>query len=163
MNTQQIATLDRHDTKVSILERLRGVFGELFTAVSGPDEHIRRASDLLRRDPELHRLVMPEAPDGSAQDLRVRGGFTARKKRLLKIHIEEHLDGALKNADLAVLAGLSESLWAFGSGSLPPPFSKISGRITGRVPARSKFLKVDGGRLAAAVRKHSRLQTPGKR
>jgi AraC family transcriptional regulator len=52
---------------------------------------------------------MPEALDASAIALRIRGGLTARKKRLLKTHIEEHLDGTLKNADLAMLAGLSES------------------------------------------------------
>jgi AraC-like DNA-binding protein len=104
-----VATIDRHDSKVSILERLRGVFGELFAAVSCPDERIRRASDLLRSDPELHQLVMPETPNKAAQDLRVRGGLTARNKRLLKTYIEEHLDGTLKNADFAILAGLSES------------------------------------------------------
>jgi AraC family transcriptional regulator len=109
MNTQQIATLDRHDSRISILERLRSIFGELFTAVSGSDERLRRASDLLRSDPELHRLVMPEARDTSAIDLRIRGGLTARKKRVLKTHIEEHLDATLKNSDLAMLAGLSES------------------------------------------------------
>jgi AraC family transcriptional regulator len=73
MNTQQIATLDRHDSMISILERLRGVL------------------------------------NSPAFDLGVRGGLTARNKRLLKTYIEEHLDGTLKNADLAVLAGLSAS------------------------------------------------------
>jgi AraC family transcriptional regulator len=117
MSTQQISdpqahsvvTIDLNESRVGMLERLRGMFGELFTAVRCPDERIRRASDLLRSDPELRRLVMPEAPDTSAQDPQVRGGLTARKKRLLKTHIAQHPDGTLKNADLAILAGLSES------------------------------------------------------
>jgi hypothetical protein len=68
-NDRVVATYDRGVARASMVERLRRVFGGLFSA--GHDalrgngdclgERIKQASELLRNDPELHRLVMPEA------------------------------------------------------------------------------------------------------
>ena len=90
-----------------MIERLRRVFGELFGAVNDAlsdkgtclGERIKRASELLRDDPELHRLVMPEATNGAGADGRARGGLTPWKARLIKQHIEQHLEEALRNRE----------------------------------------------------------------
>jgi AraC-like DNA-binding protein len=116
-NDRVVATYDREAAKASMIERLRRVFGELFGAVndalsdkgSSLGERIKRASELLRDDPELHRLVMPKVPNGADADGRARGGLTPWKARMLKQHIEQHLEEALRNRELAALVGLSES------------------------------------------------------
>jgi len=95
----------RHESKASLLEKLKLVFAELLAAVDDalrdedtwPVQRIRRASDLLR-------LVNPDALSESA-----RGGLTAWRMRLLKAHIEVHLGGTIKNKDLAALVGLTEA------------------------------------------------------
>ncbi len=73
------------------------------------DERIRRASELLRLDPELQRLVLRNGAGPAASAMRVRGGFSSRNKRLLMAHIAAHLGAALRNKELAALVGLSES------------------------------------------------------
>jgi AraC family transcriptional regulator len=101
----------------AVLRRLNHVFGELFHAVgealrdqeSCIDERIRRASELLRQDPELQRLVLHDGAINASSALRARGGFSSRNKRLLSAHIAAHLGEALRNKELAVLVGLSES------------------------------------------------------
>ena len=75
-----------------MVERLRRVFGELFGAVNDVlrdkggylDERIKRASELLRNDPELHRLLVPEAPNTAAADGCAQGGLMPWKARLIK-------------------------------------------------------------------------------
>jgi AraC-like DNA-binding protein len=116
-NDRVVATYDRGVATASMVERLRRVFGELFSAVNDAlrdkggciGERIKRASELLREDPELHRLVIPEGPYGPAADGRARGGLSPWKARMLKQHIEQHLEEALRNRELAALVGLSES------------------------------------------------------
>jgi hypothetical protein len=103
--------------KASMVERLRRVFGELFGAVNDVlrdkggylDERIKRASELLRNDPELHRLLVPEVANAVAADGCARVGLTPWKARLIKQHIEQHLEDTLSNRKLAALVGLSES------------------------------------------------------
>ena len=81
-NDRVVATNDRGAAKASLVERLRRVFGELFSLVDDAlrdkggrlDERIIRASELLRNDPELHRLLMPETPNGAAAGGRARNG-----------------------------------------------------------------------------------------
>jgi AraC-like DNA-binding protein len=116
-NDRVVATNDRGAAKASLVERLRRVFGELFSLVDDAlrdkggrlDERIIRASELLRNDPELHRLLMPETPNGAAAGGRARSGLTPWKVRTIKQHIKQHLEEALKNRELASLVGLSES------------------------------------------------------
>jgi AraC-like DNA-binding protein len=116
-NDRVVATYDREAAKASMIERLRRVFGELFGAVNDAlsdkgsclGERIKRASELLRDDPELHRLVIPKVPNGAGADGRARGGLTPGKARMLKQHIEQHLEEELRNRELAALVGLSES------------------------------------------------------
>jgi transcriptional regulator GlxA family with amidase domain len=101
----------------AILRRLSHVFGEIFHAVgealrdqdSCIDERIKRASNRLRQDPELQRLVLRDGTSDVSPAVRPRGGFSSRNKRLLMAHIAEHLGEPLRNKELAALAGLSES------------------------------------------------------
>jgi AraC-like DNA-binding protein len=123
----------------SLAERLRTVLGDLFVAVddalSEPhrcaEERIGRASALLRNDPELRRLlVTPDALNAAMPETRARGGLTPWKARVLKKHIEAHLQGTLRNKDLALLVGLSESHFcrAFKDSFGDPPHRYISRR-----------------------------------
>jgi AraC-like DNA-binding protein len=112
-----IAAYGRDVSTRSIVERLRRVFRELFSPLDDAlhdnsrsfDERIQRVSDLLRDDPELHRLVMPEATNETASELRARGGLTPWNARLIRQHVEQNLEGTLRNKDLAAIVGLSES------------------------------------------------------
>jgi AraC family transcriptional regulator len=118
INRNCVATLDSHDSMAARVDRLRTVLGELFIAVDDalsdpnrcPEERIGRVSDLLRNDPELHRLlVTPDAANAPMPEARAHGGLTPWKARVLKQHIEAHLQGTLSNKDLALFVGLSES------------------------------------------------------
>jgi AraC family transcriptional regulator len=119
-NTSNHRIAAPHDdgvAKASMLERLRRVFGELFGAVNDVlrdkggylDERIKRASELLRNDPELHRLLVPEASNAAAADGCARVGLVPWKARVIKRYIEQHLEEGLRNRELAAVVGLSES------------------------------------------------------
>jgi AraC-like DNA-binding protein len=116
-NHRVVAPYDHGVAKASMVERLRRVFGELFAAVNDVlrdkggyyDERIKRASELLRDDPELHKLLVPEAPNTAAVEGCARVGLMPWKARLIKQHIEQHLEEALRNRELAAVVGLSES------------------------------------------------------
>jgi AraC-like DNA-binding protein len=116
-NHRAVAPYDPAVAKASMVERLRRVFGELFGAVNEAlrekggylDERIKRASELLRNDPELHRFLVPEAPDTAATDGCARVGLMPWKARMIKQHIEQHLEEGLRNRELAAVVGLSES------------------------------------------------------
>jgi AraC-like DNA-binding protein len=112
-----VAPYDDGVAKASMVERLRRVFGELFGAVNDVlrdkggylDERIKRASELLRNDPELHRLLVPEAPNTAAADGCARLGLMPWKARVIKQYIAQHLEEGLRNRELAAVVGLSES------------------------------------------------------
>ena len=120
---------------------LRSVMTELCTAIrSALDDERGTAEDSLRRAAEILReMGATQAPTSEA----VRGGLCPWQIRKVTSHVEAHLDGPIRNEDLAALVRLNPSHFgrAFRNSFGEPPHEYVIRRRVER--AQGLMLSTD--------------------